>query len=187
MDASNFVRFTLVLMATVAVWGQAPPTALERCVAEAQKANAKNPLDGTGLTKCFQKYAISPTSGLTLSPEAKAAIWQTVGQNQKPRESTQASASTSESFGSARIAAKTLAVESFVDVAPSRASSRTVPDAEFARVALGMAYSELEGILGKPYSRIEGDSLSLTYHLVSGKYGKIVVENRAVSSTRVSE
>jgi hypothetical protein len=62
-----------------------------------------------------------------------------------------------------------------------------IPDADFARVKPGLAYSELFALLGKPYSRVEGDSLHLTYRLESGKIGRVLVENRAVTSVRITE
>lgn len=190
----NWLR--LVTAATfalpAAVWAQ-DTSAFERCLDEAKRvAEGSDTTDGGAYARCIEKNI-----NVKKSP-APAALSADV----EARPAQAVAAASGRSRRAARAAARgpvraaiAPAEEAAIATQPAPASSSAstaatampnrVADAEFARITKDTPYGEVTRILGRPYSRIEGDEVRLTYLLESGKRGQVTIENRAVTAARI--
>ena len=61
-----------------------------------------------------------------------------------------------------------------------------IPDADVAQIQPGMKSSDVQRLLGKPYSQIQGETLLWMYQLKSGKRAKIQIGADGVSEVRIA-
>jgi hypothetical protein len=151
---------------------------LEDCVAKNKKAGA-GPLSDPGVLACIQKNADLGKS-IDSSVAANVKEW-------AEREKRTKAASGARPTAASEVAAAEARITAAPATSPAVPTVRKITDAEFAQVASGMRLEEVFHLLGKPYSRIEGDSLQLKYQLESGKYGRITLENRVVTGVRIAD
>ena len=65
-------------------------------------------------------------------------------------------------------------------------SPRLVADADVAKIHVGMPASEVNRILGKPSSKIQGDAQQWNYQLESRKWAKIQLSSDGVTEVRIA-